>query len=160
METPQNIITQKVKDFLIRQTFINIATCDFEGRPNVAPKFLLRIDENSIYLADYVIGATCRNLKTNKKVSLSTVDIDTLTGYQINGNAAIIEKGKEYDSLLEAFHDKQIQLCVSRIVEGIHKEQRHHSFETSLPESIAIIRIEVDEIVEIVPTGEIKRKHK
>ncbi len=160
METSQNIITQKVKDFLIRQTFINIATCNSEGRPNVAPKFLLQIDENSIYLADYVIGATCRNLKINKKVSLSTVDIDTLTGYQINGSAAVIEKGPEYDAFSETFRKKQIQLCVSRIVEGVHKEQRHRSFETSLSESIAIIKIEVNEIVEIIPTGEIKRKHK
>ena len=34
--------------------FVDIATSDFNGRPNAAPKYLLKIEGEVIYLADYV----------------------------------------------------------------------------------------------------------
>jgi len=154
----EEILSDNIKEFLKKQEFINIATCDFENIPNVAPKFLLKIDNDYIFLADYVIGRTYRNLKINPRVSLSTVNTDTLTGYQINGKVEIIEKGSEYKSLIEEFRNKQIQFSVTRIIEGVQKESKHGSFEASLPERIAIFKIKVEEIVEIVSTGELKRK--
>ena len=154
----QTIITENIKDFLQSQEFINIATADFDGCPNVAPKFLLKIEGDYICLADYVMGRTYRNIKINPKVSLSTVNMDTLTGYQINGKAQIIERGTEYKAFMEGFRNKQIQLCVTRIIQGVHKEARHGAFETSLPERIAVFKIRVEEIVEIIPTGELKRR--
>lgn len=152
------IITKKVRGFLENKEFINIATCDFDHRPNVAPKLLLKIAADCIYLADYVMGRTYRNIKINPRVSLSTVNMDTLTGYQINGKGEIIEKGKEYEAFIEHFREKQIQLCVTRIIEGVHKEQKHTTFETSLPERIVVFKIRAKEIVEIIPTGRLKRK--
>jgi len=154
----EEILSDNIKEFLKKQEFINIATCDFDNVPNVAPKFLLKIDNDYIFLADYVMGRTYRNLKINPRVSLSTVNTDTLTGYQINGEVEIIEKGSEYKFLIEEFRNKQIQFSVTRIIEGVQKESKHGSFETSLPERIAIFKIKVEEIVEIVSTGELKRK--
>ena len=156
----ETIITEDIKEFLQNQEFINIATTDFDSRPNVAPKFLLKIEDDYIYLADYVMGRTYRNTKINPRVSLSTVNMDTLTGYQINGKAEIIEKGTEYESFIEQFRNKQIQFSVTRIIEGVHKEARHGTFETSLPERIAIFKIRAKEIVEIIPTGELKRRRR
>jgi predicted pyridoxine 5'-phosphate oxidase superfamily flavin-nucleotide-binding protein len=151
------IITEKVRGFLQNQEFINIATCDFAGRPNVAPKFLLKIKNDYIYLADYVKGRTYRNIMINSKVSIATENTETLTGYQINGEAEIIEEAAEYRHLIEEFREKQIQFSVTRIIEGLHKEVRHGVFETSLPEGIAVFKIKAEEIVEIIPTGELKR---
>ncbi|MGD9014550.1 MAG: pyridoxamine 5'-phosphate oxidase family protein [Candidatus Omnitrophota bacterium] len=154
----ETIITEDIKEFLQNQEFINIATADFAGLPSVAPKFLLKIEDDYIYLADYIMGKTYRNMKINPRVSLSTVNMDTLIGYQINGKAEIIEKGREYQSLIEQFRNKQIQFSVTRIIEGVHKEARHGIFETSLPERVAIFKIRAKEIVEIISTGELKRK--
>ena len=154
----KEILTDNIEEFLKKQEFINIATCDFDGRPNVAPKFLLRIEDDYIYLADYVIGRTYRNVKINPRVSLSTLNTDTLIGYQINGSVEIIENGARYKPLLEEFRNKQIQFSVTRIIEGLHKQAKHGTFETSLPERIAIFKISAEEIVEIISTGELKRK--
>lgn len=158
MTRARAIISRGVRGFLQNQEFINIATCDFDNRPNVAPKFLLKIEADYIYLADYVLGRTYRNIRINPLVSIATVNMDTLTGYQINGRAQIIEKDAEYEGLMEEFRKKQIQFSVSRIIEGVHKEARHGIFETSLPERIAVFKIRVEEIVEIIPTGKLKRK--
>ena len=154
------IITKSTRGFLENQEFINIATCDFDKHPNVAPKFLLKIDHDYIYLVDYVMGRTYRNIKINPAVSISTVNMETLIGYQINGQAQVIEEGGEYGHYIEEFRQKQIQFSASRIIEGLHKEARHRSFEAGLSERIAVFKIKADEIVEIIPTGELKRKGK
>ena len=153
-----SIITENVKEFLENQEFINIATSDFTGCPNVAPKFLLKIEDDYIYLVDYVMGRTYRNIEINPKVSISTVNVDTLTGYQINGKAQIIEQGAAYENFIEEFRKRQIQFSVMRIIAGVQKEAKHKTFETNLPERIAVFKIKVEEVVEIVPTGELKRK--
>ena len=156
----EEIITDDIKEFLQKQEFINIATCDSENIPNVAPKFLLKIDNDYIFLADYVMGRTYRNLRVNPRVSLSTVNMGTLTGYQINGEVEIIEKGLEFESLMEEFRKKQIQFSVTRIIDGVQKGAKHGTFETSLPERVVIFKIKVEEIVEIISTGELKRKRR
>jgi len=89
-------ISEKICHFLAKTEFLNFATCDFSGRPNVAPKFLVKVENNNIYFADYVFGRTFINLKKNPRVSISAINLDTLTGYQINGIARIITGGPEF----------------------------------------------------------------
>lgn len=135
-----------------------MSTCDFYARPNVAPKFLLKIKEDYIYLVDYVLGRTYSNLCYNPVISLSMLNMDTLTGYQINGDVEIIEKGAEYKKLLDEYRQKKIRFSTDRIIEGLHKEEKHKIFETILSEQIAVFKIRVKEIIEIIPTGKLKRK--
>jgi predicted pyridoxine 5'-phosphate oxidase superfamily flavin-nucleotide-binding protein len=152
------LLTEEIRYFLENKEFINIATCDFSNRPNVAPKFVVKIEGDFIYLADYVIGRTFENLKVNPRVSLSTVNIDTLVGYQVNGSAEIIDKGAQHRKLLKNVADKQIDFSVKRIIEGVHAEKKYKSFEVTFPEKVVILKIKVEEIVEIGPTGKLARK--
>ena len=152
------LLTKEVIRFLREKEFINIATADFMGRPNVAPKFLLNIKGDSLYLIDYVVGQTYQNLKINPKVSISTMNVDTLVGYQINGMAEIIEKGDEYQRLLKVMNQKQIKFSTKRVIEGVKLQRRHNDFEVTLPEEAVIFRIKVLEIVEIGSSGQLERK--
>lgn len=152
------LITREIQQFLKEQTFINIATSDFDGRPNVAPKFLLKVEDDVIYLIDYVIGRTFRNLKNNPNVSLSTVDLDTLVGYQINGKADIVEDGQDYKKLLQQMYDRQIEFSTKRIIEGIRSKKKHAGFEVTFPDRVVMFKIKAEEIVEIGPSGKIERK--
>jgi hypothetical protein len=43
-------IPEKIRHFLNKTEFLNIATCDFSGRPNVAPKFLMIKLKTAIYI--------------------------------------------------------------------------------------------------------------
>jgi nitroimidazol reductase NimA-like FMN-containing flavoprotein (pyridoxamine 5'-phosphate oxidase superfamily) len=155
---PVKQMTEKIRYFLERKEFLNAGTCDLSGKPNVAPKFLVAVRGNFIYLADYVLGRTYSNLKVNPRISLATVDMDTLVGYQINGKAKIIEKGGEYDRLMGGLRKKTIEYSVSRIIEGVRKEKGHKDFEVNFPERIVVFKVAIEEIVTIYPSGKLQRE--
>jgi len=151
-------ITKRIQELISGREFISIATCNFHGRPNVAPKFFLKSENNFIYLVDYVIGATYKNLKINPQVSMSLMDLDNLLGYQINGTVEIIEKGNDYDGLLSEFQAKEISLSTKRIIEGLDRGKKHTSFEVGFSEKVAVFKVKMIEIVEIGLTGDVKRE--
>ena len=109
----ENMINKNVKTLIESREFISVASCDLEGRPNAAPKFLLKVEANYIYLVDYIIGRTFRNINVNPRVSLSFFDNNTLLGYQINGNVQIIDRGPEYQSALDDLQRKEIDLSAA-----------------------------------------------
>ncbi|MDP8252910.1 MAG: pyridoxamine 5'-phosphate oxidase family protein [Candidatus Kaelpia aquatica] len=152
------MIEAKLKELFQNVTFIDVASCDFKGRPNVAPKFLLKYVGNLIYLIDYIIGRTYDNLRINPRVSLPAMNFDTLNGYQINGEGEILESGTEYDKLTKELREKIKRLSVDRIIEGLKSEKIHDSFEIVFSKKVVIFKVKVEEIVEIGPTGELKRE--
>ncbi len=152
------MIEDRLKDLISKTTFIDIASCDFNGRPNVAPKFLLKYIGDLIYLVDYTLGRTYGNFKVNPQVSLPAMDFDTLNGYQINGLGEILEDGEEYEELTRELRDKIKKLSVDRLIEGLKSEKAHNSFEIVFPKRVVILKIKVEEVVEIGPTGELKRE--
>jgi len=152
------MIPKKIIDFLQEREFISVATSDLSGLPNAAPKMLLRVEGSCLYLIDYTIGTTYRNLRVNPRLSLSFMDLKTLVGYQINGRVEIIEKGKVYESMLQELRRKEIELSITRVVEGIKAEKSHEAFEVAITEHLVIFRVAMDELVEIGPHGGLKRE--
>ncbi len=152
------MLKTEVIEFLKTREFVSVATADFNGNPNAAPKFLLKIEGDFIYLVDYIIGRTWENIKINPKASLSFMDPDKLLGYQINGMVEIIKKGKVYDQILNELSKKKLDFSAKRIIEGVYRGKRHESFEISLPERFVVFKVKLEEIVEIGPCGELKRE--
>ena len=64
-----SIIEQALKIMKVRE-FIAVATADKGGKPNSAPKLLLKIDGGIAYFIDYSMGKTAENLRVNPEVSL------------------------------------------------------------------------------------------
>lgn len=149
---------KKISELIASREFISVATCDHEGRPNAAPKFLLKVEEGYIYLVDYTIGWTFRNLKINPRASLSFMDNNSLTGYQLNGSAAIIDSGSEYERIVEELQRKQIDLSIKRVIEGVERGHVHKAFEVAIPEQFVILKIKMEELVEIGPAGTLRRE--
>lgn len=152
------MITKKINEILKGREFISVATCDFNGRPNVAPKFFLKLEDNYIFLVDYVFGSTFNNLKINPRASLSVMDTDSLKGYQINGSVEVVDRGELYDKISDEVKKKAMSLATERIIKGIHREQRHESFELSFPDRIAIFKVKIEEVVEIDSSGKLKKE--
>ena len=152
------MINKNVKALIESREFISVGTANLEAKPNAAPKFLLKVEGDYIYLVDYIIGSTFQNLQVNPKVSLSFLDADTLMGYQINGSVEIIESGPEYAVVLKELRDKQIDLSIKRVIEGVTKGQAHKAYEVTIPEQFVILKVKVEEIVHIQPTGTLKRE--
>ncbi len=149
-------MTEKVAKLLKSREFVSVATCDFKGHPNAAPKFLLKVEKNFIFLVDYVIGKTWQNILINPRVSISFVDTDSLIGYRINGPVEIIEGGPAYEDILRDLESRQIDLSTKRIIEGVEKGKVHERFEISLPQRFVVFKVKIEEILEIGPSGTLK----
>ncbi len=147
------MLTKKISDFLKDREFMHVATADKLGNPNGAPKFLLKIESNYIYLVDYVMGKTYENIKVNPRVSISAVDYDTLNGYRINGSVETIERGPAFEALGEEIKLRKLQLSTQRVIQGVSRGKRHEQFELQLSDTVAVLKVRINEITEIVPSG-------
>jgi predicted pyridoxine 5'-phosphate oxidase superfamily flavin-nucleotide-binding protein len=152
------MINKNIKALIESKEFISVATCDLEGRPNAAPKFLLKVEASYIYLVDYIIGKTFSNLKINPRVSLSLFDNNTLMGYQLNGKVEIIDSGLEYSATLNDLARKEINLSTTRIIEGVIKGQVHKAYEVAASKQFVILKVKVEEIVQIQSSGALQRE--
>jgi uncharacterized pyridoxamine 5'-phosphate oxidase family protein len=154
------MLPKELADLLEKREFISVATCDFEGRPNAAPKFVLKVEGNRIYLVDYTIGTSWRNLKINPKISMSLVDTRTLKGYQLNGTVKIMTRGKLYDRMRKEMMDKEIRLTTQHIIDEVRGQPTHETFEILISEKFIIFEVRLDEVVEMDIHGELKRNKK
>lgn len=139
--------------------FVAVATADKGGKPNSAPKLLLKINGGIVYFIDYSIGKTAENLKVNPEVSLSFIDLNSLLGYILNGKVEIIEKGKMYDECLKELWEKEIELSAERVVKGVHEGKSHKEFELAIPECFLVYKVKIEEGSEISPRGVIKKEN-
>jgi predicted pyridoxine 5'-phosphate oxidase superfamily flavin-nucleotide-binding protein len=152
------MINKNIKALIESKEFISVATCDLDGRPNAAPKFLLKVEASYIYLVDYIIGKTFRNLSVNPRASLSFFDNNTLVGYQLNGKVEIIDSGPEYSATLNDLARKEINLSTNRIIEGVIKGQAHEAYEVAASKQFVILKVKVEEIVQIRSSGALQRE--
>lgn len=143
---------------LNKREFVGVATSDMSGQPNAAPKMVLDVDKEFIYLVDYTIGKTWENLKANPRISLSFSDRDELKGYQINGRVHILENGDIPDAMIKKLDERKMNLSVERVISGVRQEKRHKFFEIEIDKRFVIYKVKVDTIIEIERQGELKRK--
>jgi len=151
------MIASRLKNFFRNTQFVDVATCDKRCRPYAAPKFLLKVDGDKVYLADYVFGKTWYNLQENPLVSLTILDYDSLIGYQFNGEASLLSDGAAYDELKQELQVRKIKSSVERVVKSVREEKLRHNFELIFPDKTGIIVVIVKEIVDIDPTGRLTR---
>ena len=151
------MIKDRLEKFFKNVHFVYLATCDKSCRPNAAPKFLLKIEGDSIYLADYVFGKTWSNLQENPIASATISDYESLIGYQLNGTAVILNSGKEYEKLKKEFQVKKVKSSVERIIKSVREGKAGSNFELIFPDKTGIIVLTVNEIVDINPTGILTR---
>jgi predicted pyridoxine 5'-phosphate oxidase superfamily flavin-nucleotide-binding protein len=150
--------TEKAIDLIKKREFVSIATSDLENNPNAAPKFVLKVDRQYVYLIDYIMGRTYKNLIVNPKASLSLYDPETLKGYQLNGPVEIIDKGPVFKQIFQEMNARKISLTAKHIIEEIRGGAKHESFEVIMPDKFVILKVCIMEVAEINPTGELTRK--
>jgi len=151
-------MNKKIVELLNSREFVSVATADLECRPYAAPKFLLKIEGNFIYLVDYIVGRMFSNLKINSRISISFMNNESLRGYQLNGSVEIIEKGPEHEHLLKDLARREMDLATQRIIEGVTKGKTHEGFEVTMSKKFAIFKVRVEEVAEIFSSGLLKRE--
>ena len=154
------MLSKELIDLMSKREFISVATSDFKGRPNAAPKFVLKVESGRVYLVDYTIGTSLKNLKVNPRISMSLVDVRTLKGYQFNGSVKIVTRGKLYDKMRSEMMDKEVRLTTQRIIDEVRGHPTHETFEVLISEKFVIFEVTIDEVVEMDIYGGLKRNKK
>jgi uncharacterized pyridoxamine 5'-phosphate oxidase family protein len=152
------MLAKTISDFLKTREFVSIATCDLNGRPNAAPKFILKIESNFIYLVDYAFGRSYENIKINPRVSLSFADTENLKGYQVNGSVELVEKGQAHEKIALELTQRVISLSTDRIIKGVSTGKRHENFEVAIPKKFAIFKVKIEGVVELLYHGGLNRE--
>jgi hypothetical protein len=150
------MLAEMIQKLLENKKFVFLATADLTGRPNVAPKFLVKLERHDLYLVDYVLGTTWENINVNAKAAISFLDSETLRGYLLRGTARALLAGKEFDEIIREFQDKQLSLIAERVAEGVSRAKKHKDFGIALPEKGGVIKFHIDEFVEIGSSGKLK----
>tara|TARA_R110002051_G_scaffold4683_7_gene26032 strand:+ start:32798 stop:33250 length:453 start_codon:yes stop_codon:yes gene_type:complete len=95
-------LTAEIKDSINTSVLCWLATSSAENVPNVSPKEIFSYFENdSIIVANIASPQTVRNIKQNKNVCISCIDILKQKGFQLKGTAEIIEKSSSEFSKME-----------------------------------------------------------
>jgi nitroimidazol reductase NimA-like FMN-containing flavoprotein (pyridoxamine 5'-phosphate oxidase superfamily) len=157
-DAPKMLITENLKKFLLNKEFVSVGTADLNCKPNAAPKYIIKIEGDFIYLADYVKGHTFQNLKVNPRISLSATDMKTLEGWQINGIVRIITAGPQYKKLSKTMIDMEVRNTARRIIEDVQGIQKHDFHEVSFPKKVVIFKIKCEKLTKIGITGKLQVK--
>ena len=87
------MLTTEVKKYIGQSILCWLATVSKNGQPNVSPKEIFtHFDESHIIIANIASPKTLKNVRTNPKICVSFIDILVQKGFQIKGEAIIIEK--------------------------------------------------------------------
>ena len=153
------LLTEEIIQFLENRYFLHVASSDLNGRPTVAPKPILKIQDNCIYLADYLRGKTYQNLKENPFVCLSTLDITTIIGYVLHGTCTIIEKNnKEYNNLVKELKEKQLNFATQSIIQAVRGSEHRESFDMINIKAVSFFKITLEEVVKVETSGDLQRE--
>lgn len=98
------ILTSDIIKCIDESVLCWLATVDQEGMPNVSPKEIFNRCRDKIIIANIASPNSINNIRYNKKVCLSFIEVFIQKGYQIKGWAKVIPKGSadfpEYESIL------------------------------------------------------------
>jgi len=146
-------IPQSVISFLEKQGFVIVSTLDSHGRIHSVAKGVVDIEnQGRIYLIDLFKARTYANLKKNSTITVTVVDEHAYLGYSLKGKGHIREKKAIQKDMLRKWEERLLHRISRRIIRHIQQEKngsRHH--EIHLPEPEYLIRMDVEEIVDLAP---------
>jgi len=90
----------EIKKYLDRSVLCWLATSSRDNLPNVSPKEAFTHYDDTIIIANIASPQTLKNISQNKYVCLSFIDIFVQKGFQLKGEAKIIDKTNvEFDAM-------------------------------------------------------------
>jgi hypothetical protein len=150
------IIPETIRKYLEEADWIALATCDAKGKPNVANKFLIQCEHDTVFLADYAKGTTCQNIKRHPLVAFPIIDAENLIDYQLSGIAQVMNNSDLPQGLIEQLKNRELDFSTRRVIEGIRRGKAHSTFEFPDISEAAIIKIIVNDIVSRGPKVRLK----
>ena len=151
-------IPQKLKEILENADWVCIATRNHFGDPNASNKFLLKCEEDHIFIVDFEKGKTLDNIRNHPTVALPILDIENLMDYQLFGEVEIIESGLFHDELIEELDERHTRFSTNRIIDGIRRSKRFENNELPEISKVVILKINIKDIVTRGPRIAMERR--
>lgn len=130
-----------------------VSTLDKKGSIHNSCKGIVEIDSRGrIFLMDLYKARTFRNLQSNSRVSITSVDEHKFKGYCLKGKARIVNADELDKDILKAWEDKLTSRVSSRVLKNIRGEKGHLSHpEIRLPKPEYMISVDVEDVVDLTP---------
>jgi len=107
----------KVKDVLLKQKILPVATANSQGVPNVIFVAIWKfIDDETILIVDNFFKKTRKNLKEKPMVAIVGFDEKTNRSYQVKGSVEITTSGDRFDEASEMAESKKLHAKAAVIV--------------------------------------------
>ena len=95
-------LTKEIKAAIDDSVLCWLATSSADNMPNVSPKEIFcYFEDDTIIVANIASPQTVKNIRANKNVCISFIDILKQKGFQLKGAAEIIEKSATDFSKME-----------------------------------------------------------
>lgn len=95
-----------MRNFIVEQNNLGfVATCDKGQRPNIAPKAILAISDNTLLYADLFADSTAENIHENDSIAIAFINPALCSGYQFKGQANILNKGAAFEVAGQKFKE-------------------------------------------------------
>lgn len=110
-------ITDEIRAFLNLHRLGYVATVGPGQRPNVSPKgTIMGWDADSVVFANIRSPDTVDNLQHNPAVEISIIDPLARRGYLIEGSARVLDSGKLYGRVVQAYRDRGVKSPIRSVV--------------------------------------------
>ena len=146
-------LSPAIVQFFEKQGFVVASTLDKKRGIHASAKGIVGIEARGvIYLLDLYRQKTFQNLKRNSNISLVAVDEHAFRGYVLKGRAKVFKEKKFKRKIIEAWEERIVRRISRRIVKNIQQKKiRGYHPEALLPRPEYLIKVEVDEIVDLTP---------
>ncbi len=94
---PWKKIPPQVRKMRLEKGLIIVATSDSDGIPNASPRtaYWILDDTDTIAICEWFRHKTYWNLQKNNHVSISVIDLESLTGWQLKGYCELVTEPTE-----------------------------------------------------------------
>ena len=111
------ILTEEVKEFVVKQKLGFVATVCPDGTPNLSPKGTITIwNDDHLVFADIHSPKTVANLLINPSIEINVVDIFSRKGYRFKGIARVLSEGDIFNDVITFYGEAAKKYTIRNIV--------------------------------------------
>ena len=112
------MLTDKIRDFLLKQRLGYVATASPDAVPNLSPKGTVFVwDETHLVFANIRSPQTVKNLRANPRLEINVIDPLSRRGYRFRGTGRVLERdGTLHGRAISFFRDLGVK---SEVVDAV-----------------------------------------
>jgi len=111
------IITEEMKQLVLKQKLGFVATVSPDNTPNLSPKGTTTVwDDDHLIFADINSPKTMANLQKNNSIEINVVDHITRKGFRFKGTASIVKEQTILDKMITQYKNQGIKSEIKSVV--------------------------------------------